>query len=122
VKKLATVLIVDDSQLARSFMRKAVEGRFPGCKIYEAGTAKDALAAIGGMRIECALVDLNMPGGINGLALARSLKDANPRMAIALVTANIQEAVRQKASGMGVSFIPKPVNKTRLNEFFDAIK
>ena len=112
-----TILIVDDSLISRMFMRKAVQGAFADWNVLEASNGHDALSAVEGKSVDIALLDLNMPGGINGLALARSLKDLYANIQIALVTANIQSAVREKASALGVEFIAKPITEDKIVEF-----
>ena len=112
-----TILIVDDSLISRMFMRKAVQGTFSHWNVLEASNGHDALSAVEGKTVDIALLDLNMPGGINGLALARSLKDIFTSIDIALVTANIQSAVREKASALGVEFIAKPITEDKIVDF-----
>ena len=112
-----TILIVDDSLISRMFMRKAVQGAFSHWNVLEASNGHDALSAVEGKSVDIALLDLNMPGGINGLALARSLKDLFSNIQIALVTANIQSAVREKASALGVEFIAKPITEDKIVDF-----
>ena len=85
----------------------------------EAANGHDALTSIEGKVIEIALLDLNMPGGINGLALAKMLKDKRTDIKIALVTANVQSAVKEKASQIGVEFIAKPITEEKIGEFID---
>ena len=112
-----TILIVDDSLISRMFMRKAVQGAFSHWNVLEASNGHDALSAVEGKSVDIALLDLNMPGGINGLALARSLKELFTDIQIALVTANIQSAVREKASALGVEFIAKPITEDKIVDF-----
>ena len=112
-----TILIVDDSLISRMFMRKAVQGAYSEWNVLEASNGHDALSAVEGKAVDIALLDLNMPGGINGLALARSLKDLYANIQIALVTANIQSAVREKASALGVEFIAKPITEDKIVDF-----
>ena len=112
-----TILLVDDSLISRMFMRKAVQGAYSHSNVLEASNGHDALSAVEGKSVDIALLDLNMPGGINGLALARSLKDLFTDIDIALVTANIQSAVREKASALGVEFIAKPITEDKIVDF-----
>ena len=112
-----TILIVDDSLISRMFMRKAVQGSYSHWEVLEANNGHDALSTVEGKDVDIALLDLNMPGGINGLALARSLKDLYTNISIALVTANIQSAVREKASALGVAFIAKPITEDKIVDF-----
>lgn len=98
-------------------MRKAVQGSYSHWEVLEANNGHDALSTVEGKDVDIALLDLNMPGGINGLALARSLKDLYTNISIALVTANIQSAVREKASALGVAFIAKPITEDKIVDF-----
>lgn len=116
---MTQVLIVDDSLISRMFMRKAVGKRLPDASVTEAANGHDALTSVEGKTIDIALLDLNMPGGINGLALAKMLADKRPTIKIALVTANVQSAVKEKASSLGVDFIAKPITEEKIGEFID---
>ena len=111
------VLIVDDSVISRMFMRKAVQGAYADWEVIEANNGQDALTQLEGLTVDIALLDLNMPGGINGLALARTLKAQSSLIKIALVTANIQSAVREKAEALSLEFIPKPITEEKIVNF-----
>src|ERR1700733_5974696 len=87
-----TVLIVDDSKLARIVAAKAVHGLQPAWRRLEATNAEDAMAAMKTGEIDVALVDYNMPGR-NGLDLAADLRALQPAMPIAVITANVQQEV-----------------------------
>ncbi len=113
------ILIVDDSLISRLFMKKAVEANFPDLKIIEAGNAQEALTSLAGVSVNVALLDLNMPGGINGLALAKTLQDNHDGVQIALVTANVQLSIQEKADSLGVAFIAKPVTEEKINGFLE---
>ena len=113
------ILIVDDSLISWLFMKKAVEANFPDLKIIEAGNAQEALTSLAGVSVNVALLDLNMPGGINGLALAKTLQDNHDGVQIALVTANVQLSIQEKADSLGVAFIAKPVTEEKINGFLE---
>src|SRR5579875_1083332 len=67
-----TVLIVDDSKLARIVAAKALTVLQPDWARQEASNAEEALAAIAGGTIDVALLDFNMPGR-DGLDLAAEI-------------------------------------------------
>ena len=113
------ILIVDDSLISRLFMKKAVEASYPDWKIIEAGNAQEALASVEDNPISIALLDLNMPGGINGLALAKTLQDSQDNIQIALVTANVQMSIQEKADSLGVAFVAKPVTEDKITAFLE---
>lgn len=104
---MPTILIVDDSRVARLSLRRMVLGLLPDAEIVEAGSADDAVAAAEGQVIDMALIDFNMPGR-NGLELAEDLTVRHPESRMAMVTANIQDAVAGRAQALGMAFIGKP--------------
>ena len=91
-----TVLVVDDSKLARIVMAKAITALQPDWTRVEAGNADEALAAVGKQRIDVVILDFNMPGK-DGLALAEELRARFPAMPIAVATANVQDEVVARA-------------------------
>ena len=113
---LTTVLIVDDSKLARIVMGKALAALAPGWKKLEAGNADEALAALERQAVDVIVLDFNMPGR-NGLELAEELRARFPAMPIALATANVQDEVVSRARAASVTFVSKPVTEEGLRGF-----
>jgi CheY-like chemotaxis protein len=111
-----TVLIVDDSKLARIVVGKAVAALQPTWERVEAGTADDALKLIEERPVHVVIVDYNMPGR-SGLDLAEDLRARFPKMPLALATANVQDEIIARARAAQVSFVPKPVNEDALRGF-----
>ena len=113
------VLIVDDSKLARMAVVRALQQCCPGCVRVEAGSATEALSA---MQHEhpphIALVDFNMPG-TDGLKLAAELREIEPKMPIAIVSANHQQEIIKRTRALGATFLPKPVAEQALTEFVE---
>ncbi|MGC9520065.1 MAG: response regulator [Desulfuromonadaceae bacterium] len=107
------VLVVDDSNLARMMMRNVINTHFPDVELLEACSGIEATRICADQHPDVALLDYNMPD-TNGLDLALELMHAHPDMAMFLVTANVQEATRQRAEAAGVGFITKPVDVGQL--------
>jgi CheY-like chemotaxis protein len=57
-----------------------------------------------------------MPG-MNGIDLAAVIKARFPAARIALLTANVQSALRRRAAEAGLDFIDKPINQTKISAF-----
>lgn len=114
-----TVLIVDDSKLARIVAAKAVTALRPAWQRLEASNANEALDLISKSHIDVALVDFNMPGK-NGVELAEEMRKLRPSMPIALITANIQNEVVAAAKAVSAVFVAKPLTQDGLQEFLDA--
>ena len=113
---MATVLIVDDSRLARLVASKIVKQLKPEWELVEASNASEALAAASGRTIDVALIDFNMPGR-DGLELAGELRQTYPDIPIAIVSANIQDEVVARARAVNAAFVAKPVTEDGLSGF-----
>ncbi len=111
-----TVLIVDDSKLARIVMGKAIGAIQPDWTRVEASTADEALAVIERQRVDVAVLDFNMPGK-DGLALAEELRARFPSMPIAVATANVQDEIIARARAVNATFIGKPVSQDSVRGF-----
>jgi CheY-like chemotaxis protein len=111
-----TVLIVDDSKLARIVVGRTVAALQPDWTRIEAGDADVALAIVDTQTVDVVLLDFNMPGR-NGLELAEILRDRFPDMPIALATANVQDEIIARARAVNATFISKPVNEDGLRGF-----
>ncbi len=113
---MTTVLIVDDSKLARIVVGKAVAALQPEWTRIEAGNADEALTVLDAQSVDVVLLDFNMPGR-NGLELAEELRARYPEMPIALATANVQDEVIERARATGATFVPKPITEDGLRGF-----
>lgn len=113
---MTTVLIVDDSKLARIVVGKAVSAVQPDWKRLEAADAQEAMTRLGEEQIDVLILDYNMPGK-NGLELAEELRARYPDMPIAVATANVQDEVIARARAAGAAFVPKPINEESLRGF-----
>lgn len=113
---MTTILIVDDSKLARIVMGKALAALHPDWRKLEAANAEEALAWVEREAVDVLVLDFNMPGR-NGLELAEELRDRFPRLPIALATANIQDEIVSRARAANVVFVPKPITEEGLRGF-----
>ncbi|HEY8606728.1 MAG TPA: response regulator [Noviherbaspirillum sp.] len=116
---MTTVLVVDDSKVSRLLSRQFILHRHPDWHIAEAATGEEALERLGTIRPDLVLLDLNMPG-MGGLAAVTPLQERCPQVHIALLTANVQDAVREKAAALGVQFVEKPVTEISIGRILDS--
>jgi two-component system, chemotaxis family, chemotaxis protein CheY len=116
-----TVLIVDDSRLSRMMIRAFITQAHPDWTIVEASNGLEALEKTATQTVDLMTIDLNMPG-MDGLTLATQLQHNHPTAHIALVTANIQESVRQRAAAAGMGFIAKPVSENSVLACLSALE
>lgn len=105
-----SVLVVDDSRVSRMMSRSLVQHLRPGTEVVEGADGSEALAQASGRRFDLAILDMNMPG-MNGLELAAALLAQQADIRLALLTANVQDAVRLRAEAQGVRFYRKPISE-----------
>ncbi len=115
-----TVLVVDDSRVSRLMARQFILSARPGWTVDEAATGEEAIAKAGALNPVLILVDVNMPG-MGGLAAAEQLRASCPGAHISLLTANVQNATRHRASELGVGFMEKPITETRIHALISAL-
>ena|ERR1700744_217534 len=113
---MSTVLIVDDSKLARIVVGKAIAAVQPDWSRLEASNAEEAEGVIERGGVDVMIVDYNMPG-CNGLELAERLRARFAEMPIALATANVQDEIIAKARAINVTFVAKPITEDGLRGF-----
>jgi CheY-like chemotaxis protein len=113
------ILIVDDSKLARMSVAKLLSGLRPGWTRLEAAGAEEALALADQEHPDIILLDFNMPGQ-SGLELAARLHQARPQIQVAIVSANIQVEIVERAGQAGAAFMAKPLTEAALGQFLDA--
>jgi len=117
---MATVLIVDDSKLARIVLKKTIGALKPEWALREASDGQEALLELGRGAFDAAIFDYNMPG-LNGLEVAQEVRQAGGQMPIALVTANIQDDIIARARALNITFVAKPVSEDGLRGFVSGI-
>jgi CheY-like chemotaxis protein len=111
-----TVLVVDDSKLARIVATKALAELQPAWTRVEAGSAAQALEIMSTTEVDVALIDFNMTEK-DGLELAAELRETHPDLPIAIITANIQDEVVARARALDAAFVAKPVTTEGLQGF-----
>jgi YesN/AraC family two-component response regulator len=114
------VLIVDDSKLARMAVARALNNLHPDWIRIEATNADEALALAKQSAVDIALVDFNMPGR-DGLSLAAEIRDLDPNVAVALISANVQQEIVDRAGQIGATFLAKPLTEAAIGAFLSDV-
>ena len=112
------ILVVDDSKLARMAVAKVLAGLCPDWSRVEAANADEALAALEEQKPDLAVLDFNMPGR-DGLDLAAQLRRIRPTMPVAVISANHQQEIIDRATGVGATFLSKPLTEPALRGFVE---
>lgn len=109
------ILIVDDQDNARRAL--AIALRLEGFVVDEAPDGHAALDRLAPFSPDLCLVDLMMPG-MNGLELARRLRERAPATRIVLTSAYHLSERQLERSGLGpIAFVPKPCEMPTLVQF-----
>lgn len=99
------VLVVEDEGLVR--LDAAESLRDAGYGVVEATDAAEALDIVGARDdIDVLFTDINMPGGMNGLELAREVHDRHPAIRLVLTSGAVKPRPDQIPDDG--SFLPKP--------------
>ncbi len=115
-----TLLLVDDSKVARLSLIRQLQALPVELDILQAASADEAQALMQERQVDAALIDFNMPGR-NGIELAVEFGASHPQMKLALVTANIQDALVQRAQELGMTFLAKPTRPDELARFIEVV-
>jgi CheY-like chemotaxis protein len=78
------ILVVDDEPIIRSFIRDILEGS--GYVVTEAADVHEALARLDAGGVAAVLTDIEMPGGLSGLDLARMIRAMWPSLVLILMS------------------------------------
>ncbi len=117
-----SAIVVDDSGFTRRVALKCMKEHLPQMELLEAVSAEDAIEKLKehSGRLVLALLDYNMPG-MNGIELARKLRESHPETLLALCTANIQEALMQQAKELNIAFLKKPYTKDKFKQVIEEL-
>ena len=109
-----TVLVVED-QIDVGDYAETVLSEF-GYTVLRAENAGEALAVLDGAdHIDLLFSDLIMPGGMNGVLLAREVKRRRPKMRVLLTTGYAESSIeRVDARGAEFELIQKPYKRSEL--------
>jgi two-component system, LytTR family, response regulator AlgR len=119
------VLVVDDEPLARSRLTSLVdECAAPRCEVVHAcADADEAQRVLATQRVDCILLDIQMPD-VDGLEFARRLRGSaalgDAPAAIIFVTAHGQHAL-QAFELEAVDYLTKPVRRERLQAALERV-
>lgn len=115
------VLIVDDSKVSRMLIKAMMAARHPDWIFSEVDTGSKAQAYAGSHSLDLVTMDINMPG-LNGLDAAEHIKALQPKTFIAMMTANVQNATRQRADAIGVHFFGKPITEDVITQILQCFE
>lgn len=105
---MATILVVDDSNLSRKTSRRILESG--GHQVIDVPDGLSALERYALDRPDVVLLDVTM-AGLNGLEVLEQLRVIDPAARVVMATADVQSSTREMALASGAAgFVTKPLN------------
>ena len=106
------VLLVEDEFLVCDMMAEVLSQY--GFEVHTAANADDALEHLTcGAPCDILLTDLNLGPGIDGVALAKMVRELRPDLSVVYVSGSVNRLDEFQAVP-GARFVPKPYNPHRL--------
>jgi len=91
-----------------------------GYRLRVAHTGSEALAAITADRPDLVVTDLRLPGGLDGFAVVRHVRQQDPPIEVIVCTAQASDRIRQEALAAGATeYLLKPFTLTELRTAVD---
>ena len=115
------VLVLEDETNIRSFV--VINLKRAGYETIEAGTGEEALALIQkNPDVKVALLDIMLPGEIDGFEVCRRIRAGNAQMGIIMLTARTQEMDKVTGLMTGADdYVTKPFSPAELTARVDAL-
>ena len=99
------VLIVEDEWLIGTWIAESLSEQ--GFAVDTVSNAADALRHLAANAVDVLFTDVNLPGGMDGLMLARRARELRPHLSVLYASAR-SNAVDPEAQVPGSIFVPKP--------------
>lgn len=116
---MTSVLVVDDSSLARRTVKPIVSEI--GYHVEEASDGAQAIEKYFLGRHDLVILDMVMTG-MYGLEVLAKLKELNPTVRVIIATADIQTSTVEQVKSAGASaFINKPINRKQLTDLIGVV-
>jgi DNA-binding NarL/FixJ family response regulator len=98
---VARVFIVEDHPVVRkgyvAFLKREPNVEISG----EAGSAQEALALLPSANADVVVLDVSLPGNMNGIDLLRELKQLYPKLPVLVVSGNEEAVYGEMVVGLG---------------------
>ncbi|OGR80237.1 MAG: hypothetical protein A2X32_06250 [Elusimicrobia bacterium GWC2_64_44] len=113
------VLIVDDEDLVRNYVRRALASR--GWEITEANNGAAALALLEGREFDAVVCDLKMPD-LRGEEVVRQIRELRPAMKVVVITGSVSNITTPIVPGVEVDgFLIKPFGIDEIRDLLEKL-
>jgi len=106
------ILVVDDEVQVVNLLKKYLDSK--GYEVYTATNGQEAISKVREVTPHIVLLDIIMPG-MGGMDALQEIKKVNPKFAVIMLTAVIDEELAKRAIQLGADdYITKPFNLENL--------
>jgi FlaA1/EpsC-like NDP-sugar epimerase/CheY-like chemotaxis protein len=114
-RKDIDILILDDEKIIQDLLRKFLEGR--GFNTYLANHGREALRIIRENNVCLALVDIRIPGFMDGLKTLKKIKMIDKNIKVILITGFATEKTKRLGYHLGAyTYLEKPLDLSVVRE------
>jgi|SRR5580693_4036133 CheY-like chemotaxis protein len=111
------VLFVEDEFLISEWVAQALSEQ--GFCVQAVSTAAEALQALRRDPVDVLFTDINLPGDMDGTALARRAREMQPHLPVVYASAR-SDSIKPADRVPGSSFVPKPYEPTAVGRLLTA--
>lgn len=113
-----TVLVVEDDRLVRELIAEVLEAE--GYRVLATAEAEAALALVVAEGIDLLFTDIDLPGRLDGIALARAARARRPSLPV-LYASGGRRGLGTRDAVAGSAFLPKPYRPTEVCRLVDRL-
>ncbi|MFH1776084.1 MAG: polysaccharide biosynthesis protein [Candidatus Omnitrophota bacterium] len=107
------ILVVDDDKIVQSLLQKFLEGK--GYNVLLAANGREALEIVKNNLLRLAIVDITLPGFMDGIKLLKYIKKINSAIEVILITGSGTAKTRRLSRSLGAyAYLEKPFDLTSL--------
>ncbi len=99
-----SILVVEDDFLIREWVADSLSEQ--GFAVHRAGSAAEALRILGVAAVDVLFTDINLPGAMDGMTLARRARELVPDVCVVYASARMMPEPQARVPGS--IFVPKP--------------
>jgi DNA-binding response OmpR family regulator len=112
------VLVVEDKFLIGEWVAQALAEQ--GFAVQAVSNAADAVGCLAAEAVDILFTDINLPGGMDGTALARRARELRPNLAVVYASARAA-ALAPDARVPGAVILPKPYHPALVGRLLTAL-
>jgi DNA-binding NtrC family response regulator len=110
---MKTVLVVDDDQAIRDSIAMTLE--YERIQVEFAGDGRSALERMEAGPLDLVLLDIKMPGGMDGMEVLKQVRQAHPGLPVVMISGHGTIETALEATRLGAyDFLEKPLDRQRL--------